>query len=339
MTLIQTTTNGNGATTAITAVASPVAPENPFDDLCQWGHDWTFTPPLSRVEIENWQKRFDAAFGKNKNNESCFKLVWSGDRRYWHKYFYDWDAYGKGTKVEERPRVLWKKVNVGNGDYVDLFPPRWLILSRLEPEQYAEQWKLESWVWDPKMGPLVKDPFCAVCNTELNFLKSACDGCGLDIEYATQKRPSGLNKQIRDDEPPKVFWETFEVIGEHDEYCCDVFQGECFGAFRNPQEKDLIRLGELKREFEKRDQSPYEKLNEKTEASIAGFVRDYYRQQYTKMPASTELVIENADSFLAPLLNFTGENFTDREKKEIVKNALNRHYNEKAEQYEQTLRD
>lgn len=272
---------------------------HPLDDLANWGKDFTFTPPLSKADIALWQGRFDRAFGLNRNGKSCFKLVWSGDRRYWHRYAYDWDAYGKGIKWEERPRILWKKVDVGNGDYVDLFPPRWLILMRIEPEQYADQWKKESWVWD-------------------------------------QNRKQ--NKQIRDDEVPKVFWQTFEVIGEHDEYCCEVFKGECFGVFRNPNDSDLNKLNALKREFEARDQSPYEALNAKTEAEIARFTRDYFRQQYQKMPASSEIVVEHANEFMRPLLAFTGDKLSDREQKEIVKNALDRHYTEKAEEFEQRLR-
>jgi hypothetical protein len=114
---------------------------HPFDDLDNWGHDWTNKPPLAKHEIEDWQKRFDRAFGLNRNGKSCFKLVWNGDRSQWWKYAYDWDSYGKGIKWELRPRILWKKVELGNGDYVDLFPPRWLILMRIEPEQYGRNGK------------------------------------------------------------------------------------------------------------------------------------------------------------------------------------------------------
>jgi hypothetical protein len=300
MTLAQITTNGNEATAVFTAAAaSPVALEHPLDDLCEWGKDWTHTPPLARHEIAEWQKRFDRAFGLNRDGKPCFKLVWNGDRSYWWKYAYDWDAYGKGVKWEQRPRILWKKVEIGNGDYIDLFPPRWLILMRIEPEQYAESWKRESWAWDERRKQ---------------------------------------NKQIRDDEPPKVFWETVVVIGEHDKFCCDVFEGECFGAFRNPNDADLEWLHERKREFEAGVQSPYEKLNGRSEARIASFCKDYYRQQYAKMPASTEIVIENAGAYLKPLLDFTGEKLSPREEKQIVKTALDRHYAEKAETYEERIR-
>jgi hypothetical protein len=272
---------------------------HPFDDLDNWGHDWTNKPPLAKHEIEDWQKRFDRAFGLNRNGKSCFKLVWNGDRSQWWKYAYDWDSYGKGIKWELRPRILWKKVELGNGDYVDLFPPRWLILMRIEPEQYGAQWKDESWIWDPKRRQ---------------------------------------RKQIRDDEVPKAFWETVMVIGEHDKFCCDAFDGECFGVFRNPNDTDLNWLHARKQEFEAGVQSPYENLNARTESQISSFVKDYYRQQYQKMPASTEIVIENAGEYLKPLMDFTGQKFSDREQKEIVKTALDRHYTEKAEHFEQQLR-
>jgi len=293
---------------------------HPYNDLENWGHDWTHQPPLSKVAIGEWQRRFDQAFGLNRDGKSCFKLVWNGDRRYWDRFAYDWDAYGKGTKWEERPRILWKKVDLGNGDYVDLFPPRWLILVRIEPEQFAETWKAESWVFDATRGPLVPNPRFGIVPGEPRMMRA------------------GQNKQIRDDEVPQVFWDTFEVIGEHDAFCCEVFEGECFGAFRQPTDKDIERLHHLKREFESRDQSPYEKLSEKTEARIARFTREYYRQQYAKMPASTEIVIEHADAYLAPLLSFTGDTLSEREKKRIVKTALDRHYTERAEEYEQQLR-
>lgn len=296
------------------AVDTALTKIHPLDDLESWGKDFTYEPPMPKVKVDEWQKRFDRVFGRNKRNESIVKLVWSGDRRYWHKFFYDWDAYGKGTKVEERPLVLWKKIDLPNGDYVDLFPPRWMILMRIEPEQYAKQWKAESWVMDPNRGAFTVNP-----------------ATGAPMR-------AGQMKQIRDDNPPSVFWEVWGVIGEHDAFCCEAFEGECFGAFRQPQDKDLETLHELRKAWESGHQSPYEALNPKTEAEIVSYVKEYYRQQYQKMPASVDLILETANDFLAPLVDFSGQSYTDREKKEIVKNAFNQMWEQRAEEYEQKLR-
>lgn len=311
---------------------------NPYDDLEEWGHDWTFKPPMAKHEVDDFQRKIDNVFGTNRDGKSCFKLVWNGDQRYWWKYAYDWNSFGDGIKWELRPRILWKKVDLGNGDYVDLFPPRWLLLGRIEPEQYAETWKEESWIFDPARGPMIRETKCANCRSVLDFTLVRCEACGLDIDMATTYRHEGGRKQIREDAPPSVFWDTLEVIGDHDAFCCEAFEGECFGTFRNPGDKELDMLRQRRREFEKRGQSPYEMLSKGTEAKIASFCRDYYRKQYEKMPASVDLVIEHADEYLKPLMQFTGNNLSVREQREIVKGALDRHYTEKAEQFEQKIR-
>lgn len=287
---------------------------HPLDDIENWGQDFTFQPPMSHSIVERWQKRFDDTFGLNKRGKPCFKLVWSGDRKYWHDYFWDWDSYGKGTKLEQRPLVLWKKVNLPNGDYVDLFPPRWLILSRIEPEQYADNWKRESWVMDAKRGPVTINPL----NGEL--------------------MRAGQMKQIRPDNPPEDFWQVWEVLGEHDAFCCEAMQGDCYGSYREPKEKDVDNIGLAKRDFEAGGQSPYEGLSKWSEAEIASFARAYYRQQYKDMDASVDITVEHADNFLAPILARTGESYSDREKKTIVKNALDQYHTERQEELEQILR-
>jgi hypothetical protein len=184
-------------------VAEPpkAEPLHPLDDPEVWRQAPAYDAPTS-VDVVAAQKWIDSIMGTTRNNESIYKLIWNGDRRYWYEFYTSWDVLGNPTsEPTRRPRIRYKALRDPNTRKLirDVFPPRWILLSRIEPEQYADTWKAESWVWDPNL-----------------------------------KR----KKQIRPDVPPEVFWVWYATIGAHNGTCCAVKQknwDKCFGAYAPPQ--------------------------------------------------------------------------------------------------------
>lgn len=155
-----------------------------------------FAPPAD-INIEREQKWIDDLMGQTNGGQSIYKLVWNGDTNYWYEFFHEWNVLGKPTALPvKRPRQRYGVINdATSGKFIrDAFPPRWLLLTRLEPQQYAEGYRRESWIYSP----------------EINCMKL-----------------------IRPEEPPPVFWMPYSTIAAHSDYCC-AKEKKCFGKYAPP---------------------------------------------------------------------------------------------------------
>jgi hypothetical protein len=178
----------------------PIHFVHPLNDPNAWFNNPMFQPPVD-VNVVQVQKQIDSMMGTTRNNESIYKLVWNGDRQYWHQLFMQWDVLGRPIgEPFRRPLIRHKVVRDEMRRPIgDVFPPRWLILTRLEPEQYAANWSKESFIWAPEIQGY---------------------------------------KQIRPNEVPPVFWMWYATIAKHDEFCCGIAerdQRKCFGEYVPPQ--------------------------------------------------------------------------------------------------------
>lgn len=158
--MLETITQSPQAPTIAAAVAPALAPVAAMDlalnDPNTWEKYQAFEEPLSPEEIENVQKDIDAIVGQTRDNKSIAKLVWNGDVRYWKVLHDAWDTAGEPISTYKRPQILYKAVFDGEIYLHDAFPPRWLILTRLEPEQYAADWARESMFLHPDLGKMVQ---------------------------------------------------------------------------------------------------------------------------------------------------------------------------------------
>lgn len=206
---------------------SPAKQLHALDDPDEWLREPAYTAP-AEIDISQAQKEIDDMMGTTRNGESIYKLVWNGDKSYWHQFFMEWDVTGRpSAPVTLRPRVRYKILRdpVTKKFIRDVFPPRWLLLTRIEKEQFADTWRDESFVFAPEIG---------------------------------------CKKQIRPEEPPPVFWVWYATIAEHNGYCCSTKEKNqelCYGTYAPPRALYPV-LGEQKRADAAAGMlSPFEKVH------------------------------------------------------------------------------
>lgn len=193
---------------------------SPFNDPRHWGpSDWSC--PLSPEEVAAFQTRIDAIAGLTRDNQSIMKLVWSADKTYWRDICINWDTVGKPIEFIKRPILLYRSVFDPNGKLMyDIPPPRWLLLTRIEPEQYAATWARDARAWIPERNQYV---------------------------------------QLKPETPPENGWYVwFMTIADHDPWCCPQAAEEertCYGLYAGPEYgiAELIRTRDGMESSEYRD--------------------------------------------------------------------------------------
>src|SRR6185369_7615775 len=53
----------------------------------------------------------------------------------------EWDSFGIAKAGEWRQKYRALSIDIGNDDYVDISPPRWILEERFEPEALAVSWE------------------------------------------------------------------------------------------------------------------------------------------------------------------------------------------------------
>lgn len=172
---------------------------HPLNDPVEWVQHPQYDPPCSPEDIARWQACIDSVAGTTRGGKSIVKLVWNGDRRYWKEYNTDWDLAGRPTKSIKRPQVLYKSVMDNSGSLLfDAFVPRWLLMTRIEPEQYVPTWARDIMVYHPVL-----------------------------------KR----NVPVKPTTPPKEMYMWLQTISSHDEHCCQTAaknEASCYGKYARP---------------------------------------------------------------------------------------------------------
>jgi hypothetical protein len=184
---------------------------SPLNDPQRWGSSDS-SCPLSDEQVAAYQARIAAVVGTS-NDRSIAKLVWNADKRFWREICVSWDTTGKAIEFIRRPIVLYRTRRDQTGKVLHDVPvPRWLILTRLEPEQYAGTWARDSRVWFPDRGQYV---------------------------------------QVKPETPPADGWYVWLMtIAEHDAWCCRMAAEEdraCYGLYADPgcgiRELEKMRAG------------------------------------------------------------------------------------------------
>lgn len=284
-------TNGLGRsiqnTVAAVSAVDTVSSAHPLDDPNEWARTPMYRPPSS-VDIKKEQERINKISGVTLKGDPIYTLVWSGDRRYWDQFYTEWDALGRPRKEPERwPLVRYKALRDSNGKKIrDVFPPRWLILARIEKPQYEETWKRESWVYAPEIGTY---------------------------------------KMIRPDTPPDVFYFWFATIASHSDHCCGLRRKEskmCYGRYAPPAAIHSVLRSQVKADRTAKHKA-FEKVDLSTIMEMADEYTGY-RYELHQLQASTEIFIENPLGLIGPAAMQAANIDTPAKARKLVSEFLDR---------------
>lgn len=255
---------------------------HPFNDEVSWvGRRWK-TPPWTDAQIADYQKKINSAFGA----EDAFILAWSGDERYWDRFYEEWYTLGylelpKG-ELKPKPILLWGQFNLNAEDYLYIFPPRWLILEKLHPSEYANGWEEASWV---------------------------------DTGLGTKRR-------VRSETPPPAMYSILQTIAHHEmptitgdkPPCCRRWLERdspriCYGEYRPPSDKELAMLRNMREEMDRdgvaqrNDEARSEKVLRKAAASTQHYIKSAAMAQTLSV---NQMIAENPQLYLGDMIERAG---------------------------------
>lgn len=209
-----------------------------YNDPRRWGSPGIWDAPS--FNAAKFQRRMDRIVGTS-DGKPIVRLVWAWDHRTKDFYFCDWDSFGRGVKAEFRYKYRFTTLDLGNGDTMDIPPPRWVLEQRYEPGQYAPSWEAGRWM-TKTVGAVEK--------------KIGKDENGQDIVKTIdiQKR-----FELRPQSPPDGWYGFLRCISDHDhdEGCCTRARqrgGTCWGYYREPSQFDLDLVEDAVR---RRDADPH----------------------------------------------------------------------------------
>ena len=214
-----------------------------YDNQARWADAGIFKPPL--FDAPSFQRRLDKIVGLSPTGLPIVRFSWAWDCRKWENT--DWDDFGNATAGEWRQRYRALTVELGNGDYVDIAPPRWVLEERYEPAQIAASWELTRYRRVVTETPPIICRYChalkwiSVDQSEGHLL--TCRFCGEFTELNTVQQDTW-------GEVPREGWYNLlphiGIIADHANGCCKRAaeeQGEiCYGSYREPDGRELKRL-------------------------------------------------------------------------------------------------
>lgn len=261
-----------------------------LNDPRAWLDYPAFEPPLSMSQICDIQLDIDAIIGTTRENQSIAKLVWNGDINFWKSFHNKWDQEGKPVgDLFRRPRVLYKSIKDPKGAFVrDSFPPRWLLLTRIEPEQYVSTWKNDSLIF---------------CRTRQKFI------------------------QFQPVTPPPVYYVWFMTIAEHGVCCQEAakYGAICYGKYAHPR-ACLATLRATRKGMEADgifESHPFDSPDRVTRRLREGGLNNYVEQAVNEFQATVDRTID--ESPLAMIDPYTGAHIeTEKQAKEILREESKR---------------
>lgn len=267
---------------------------HPLNNPETWLKSPAYIAPVE-VNIEREQKAVDSIIGTTRENQPIIKVVWAGDREFWKEFFMSWDSSGKPNAAPvKRPLVRYGTVRNDKGEFVrDVFPARWLLLARVEPEQYAATYKQSCFMFAPEIGGL---------------------------------------KQIQPEAIPSVMWILFAIVGHHSDYCCGTAaknKKKCFGQYAPPSYY-LTELGEQKRACEKsgfKSHNPFEQIDAET-IRLAENENTGYLEDIARLKVKQQIFMDNPMALLGLLPTMNGD-FDSGKGKQMVKDYFDRKIEER----------
>jgi hypothetical protein len=200
-------------------------------------------------DVESYQKKLNKICEVSVTGQPIVRLVWAWNERKWENT--DWDFAGNAIKGEWRQKYRALTVEIGNDEYVDISPPRWILEERFEPGQYVRSWEASryrvavtedipaacrhchSFEWIDSYASEGPNLVCKVCR-ETTVLRSV----KRDI-WGQAPREGWYNLLASIKGPP------LGIVAEHFGGCCKEARDNkdiCYGFYKTPSNKELSIL-------------------------------------------------------------------------------------------------
>lgn len=283
--------------------------KSPLDNFSDWiGQRWE-TAPLTAQQVADFQRKLDSAFGA----ENAIILAWSGDERYWDEFYEDWKRVGnvdfpKG-KLRKKPIALWAELPVNDYDVFCIFPPRFLLVERLDRSQYEEGWEAASWI-------------------EVE---------GIKRRIRSETPPESMYKVLR----TIAEHEQTQLIGEYPP-CCrywnEGFQRICYGKYRPPSDLDLAYVRGIRDNMD-RDGVAQRNDTERSKQLIENAAQSTRHYMKTAAMARTrsvnEMILADPMAYVGDVYKNKGMTLSQKEVREAVEVGLTLAAEEREKEFSQ----
>jgi len=108
-----------------------------YNDQTKWATSGIFKQPS--FDVKAYQRKIDRIVGLSPSGHSIVQLKWAWECL--KRENIAWDEFGNATESEWRQKYRALSIDIGNDDYVDISPPRWILEERFEPEALAVSWE------------------------------------------------------------------------------------------------------------------------------------------------------------------------------------------------------
>ena len=242
-----------------------------YNNQSRWAEAGIWKTPS--FGAQQYQKKIDHLVGLSPSGHSIVKLIWAWDARKWENT--EWDDFGNAKAGEWRQKYRALSIDIGNDDYVDISPPRWILEERFEPEQIAQSWELTR--YRLKVVELVP-AMCRYCKTTGRFFSveqlisifakwdvSQVNDGKVFVHWVDTDKSEGhvlacrfchqdtFLRTVNEDvwgEVPREGWYNMlphiGIIADHADKCCEKTWQEsreiCYGKYKEPDGKELKRL-------------------------------------------------------------------------------------------------
>lgn len=241
-----------------------------YNNPSRWADAGIFKAPSFDAPL--FQRRINKIVGLSPSGHPIVKLVWAWDARKWENL--SWDEFGVATAGEWRQKYRALTIDIGNDDYVDIAPPRWILEERFEPEQIAQSWELTRYrlkVVEPVPA------MCCYCKSigryfsieQLISIFAKWDASQVNdgkvfVHWVDTDRSEGhvlccrfcnndtflrtVNEDVWGPVPRDGWYNMLPYIGiiaDHANGCCKAARdlGEiCYGTYKEPDGRELKRL-------------------------------------------------------------------------------------------------
>lgn len=214
-----------------------------YNDKSRWAAAGIWKTPL--FDVASFQRKIDQIVGRSPSGHSIVRLSWAWDCRKWENT--DWDLAGNATSGEWRQKYRALTIEIGNDDYVDIAPPRWILEERYEPEAIAQSWELTRYQKKVTGHPDFACPSCHAISW-INMQKSESDMAVCRFCDYTQMLTS-IQQDIWGPVPREGWYNLLPhvgIIADHANHCCkraaEEFGEACYGTYKLPNGKELKRL-------------------------------------------------------------------------------------------------
>jgi hypothetical protein len=220
-----------------------VQPKHIFDDEKNWTAAGIWKPP-SGFDPQKYQKRLGQIFGLSPSGESICRVKWAWECQRWENV--EWDDFGNAIKGEWRQKYRALTVEIGDDEYVDISPPRWVLEERFEPGQYARSWELTRY----KTVTIDTPPIlCRYCKS-LDWINPyTSESIQVQCRFCQEMTIIPfIRKDMAGQAPREGWYNLLPVIGvvakhETGNACCKRKMKEdksvCWGEYKIPGEKEL----------------------------------------------------------------------------------------------------